>query len=119
MRLRLSLKTETDNYLQVEGVGHVGPIRRCLWTPGQTMTVLSPSHYQEYFPRTVVVMHEEKAYFVQIGTKAHNSKHLLDLLGIEGRKVASFTNVGGKFMRQGYEFIYARRDYVGDIADKF
>ena len=30
MQLTLALETQTDNYLQVEGVGHVGAIRICL-----------------------------------------------------------------------------------------
>ena len=107
MRLRLALETETENYLQVEGVRHVGPIRKFLWTPEQSMAILSPTHYLEYFPRTVFIMHEEKAYSVPIGTKANNSKHLLRLIGIEGRKLASFNNIGGNFIRQGYEFLYS------------
>ena len=50
MQLRLVLEIQTENYLRVEGVEHVGPIRRCLWTPAQTMAILSPTHYLQYFP---------------------------------------------------------------------
>jgi hypothetical protein len=39
MQLRLALETQTENFLQVEGVGHMGPIRRFLCTPTQSMAI--------------------------------------------------------------------------------
>ena len=117
MQLKLALETQTDNYLQVEGVGHVGAIRRCLWTPAQRMAILSPTHYMQFYPRTAFIMHEEKSYIVQVSTVANSSRQLLQRLGVEGRVIASFHNIGGNFVRNGYEFLYSRMDYVGTVQD--
>ena len=81
------------------------------------MAILSQSHYQQYFPNTSIVYHYEKAYVMQLKRKATNSKQLLHCLGTEARKVASFRNVNNSYVREGYEFIYSREDYVGNIED--
>ena len=62
-------------------------------------------------------MHEEKYYIVQVSTVANSSRQLLQRLGVEGRVIASFLNIGGNFVRNGYEFFYLRMDYVGTITD--
>ena len=77
MHLRLAIETNTDNYLDVEGVGHVGAIRRSPWTPTQRMAILSPTHYLQYYPKTAFVLHEDKSYIVQLSDVAHSSKDLL------------------------------------------
>ena len=117
MQLKLALETQTDNYLQVEGVGHVGSIRRCLWTPEQRMAILSPTHYMHFYSRTAFIMHEEKSYIVEVSTVANSSRQLLQRLGVEGRVIASFLKIGGNFVRNGYKFLYSRMDYVGNVQD--
>ena len=62
-------------------------------------------------------MHEEKSYIVQVSTVANSSRQLLQRLGAEGRVIASFHNIGGNFVRNGYEFLYSRMDYVGTVPD--
>ena len=117
MHLRLAIETNTDNYLDVEGVGHVGAIRRSLWTPTQRMAILSPTHYLQYYPKTAFVLHENKSYIVKLSEEAHSSKGLLRRLGNEGTVIAAFTNIGGNFVRMDYEFLYSRMDFIGNIAD--
>jgi hypothetical protein len=108
MQLTLAFETQSDNYVQVEGVEHVGAIRRCLWTPQQRMAILSPTHYMQFYPRTAFIMHEEKSYIVRVSTVANSSRQLLHRLGVEGQVIASFLNIGGNFVRNGYEFLYSR-----------
>ena len=105
MQLKLALETEIDNYLQVEGVGHVGAIRRCLWTPAQRRAILSPTHYMQFYPQTAFIINEEKSYIVRVSTVANSSRQLLHRLGVEGQVIASFLNIGGNFVRHGYEFL--------------
>ena len=62
-------------------------------------------------------MHEEKSYIVQVSTVANSSRQQLQRLGVEGRVIASFHNIGGNFVRNGYEFLYSRMDYVGTVHD--
>ena len=38
-------------------------------------------------------------------------------LGAEGNVIAAFPNIGGNFVKMGYEFLYSRMDFVGNIAD--
>jgi hypothetical protein len=83
----------------------------------QTMATLSPTHYLQYFPQTAFIIHEEKSCIVQVSTVANSSRQLLQRLGVEGRVIASFHNIGGNFVRNGYEFLYSRRDFVGNISD--
>ena len=98
MQLRLAIETNTDNYLHVEGVGHVGAVRRCLWTPTQRMAILSPTHYLQYYPKTAFVLHENKSCIVQLSDVANSSRGLLRRLGNEGNVIAAFTNIGGNFV---------------------
>ena len=69
--------------IHVEGVGHVGAVRRCLWTPTQHMAILSPTHYLQYYPKTAFVLHEDKSYIVQLNAVANSSRGLLRLLTLE------------------------------------
>ena len=117
MQLRLAIETITDNYLHVEGVGHVGAVRRCLWTPTQRMSILSPTHYLQYDPKTAFVLHEDKSYIVQLSAVANSLRGLLRRLGNEGNVIAEFQNIGGHFVKMGYEFLYSRMDFIGNIAD--
>ena len=117
MHLRLAIETNTDNFLDAEGVGHVGAIRRSLWTPTLHMAILSPTHYLQYYPKTAFVLHGDKSYIVKLSEVAHSSRSLLRRLGNEGTIVASFTNIGGNFVKLGYEFLYSRMDFIGNIAD--
>ena len=89
MHLRLAIETNTDNYLDVEGVGDVGAIRRCLWTPTQHMAILSPTHYLHYYPKTAFVLHGDKSYIVKLSEVAHSSRSLLRRLGNEGTVIAA------------------------------
>ena len=98
IHLWLTIETNTDNYLNVEGVGHVGAIRRSLWTPTQRMAILSPTHYLQYYPKTAFVLHEDMSYIVQLSEVAHSSRGLLRRLGNEGTVIASFTYIGGNFV---------------------
>jgi hypothetical protein len=110
MQLKLAQEPQTDNYLQVEGVEHVGAIARCLWTPTQTMAFLSPTHYLQYYPRTEFITHEEKSYIMKVSTVANSSRQLLQRLGVEERVIASFHNIGGNLVRNEYKFLYSRMD---------
>jgi hypothetical protein len=51
------------------------------------------------------------------GLYSNRSRQLLQRLGSEGRVIALFHNIGGNFVRNGYEFLYSRIDYVGNIPD--
>jgi hypothetical protein len=62
-------------------------------------------------------VHEENSYIVQVSKVANSSRQLLKRLGVEGRVIASFNNTGGNFIRFGYEFLYSRQDFVGNITD--
>ena len=81
------------------------------------MAILSPTHYLQYYPKTAFVLHEDKSCIVQLSEVAHSSKGLLRRLGNEGNVIAAFTNIGGNFVRMGYEFLYSRMDFIGNIAD--
>ena len=41
--------------LIVEGIGHVGALRRCLYIPSLTASLISLTHYLDYFPRHEVI----------------------------------------------------------------
>jgi hypothetical protein len=62
-------------------------------------------------------MHEKKSYIVQVSTVVNSSRQLLQRLGAEGRVIASFNNIRGNFIRFGYEFLYFRYNFVGNIVD--
>ena len=54
---------------------------------------------------------------MQISAVANSLRQLLRRLGVEGDVIAAFHNIGGNFVKMGYEFIYSRMNFVGNIAD--
>jgi hypothetical protein len=56
-------------------------------------------------------------FFKHFEGNATNSKRPLHILGTEARKVVSFRNVNNSYICEGYEFIYSREYYVGNIED--
>ena len=83
--------TVGDNrILEMHGLGHVGPLRKCIWAPNQEMSILSQTHYQRWFPNTVFVQYCNKAYIFRVDFPAANLQLLLGELSNSGRKIASF-----------------------------
>ena len=79
-----------NRILEMHGLGHVGPLRKCIWAPNQEMTILTQTHYQLWFPNTMFVQYCNKAYIIKVDSPAANSIMMLHELGHSGRKVASF-----------------------------
>ena len=93
-------------------LGHVGPLRKCIWAPNQEMPILSQTHYHRWFPNTVFVQYCNKAYIIRVDSLAANSLLMLHELGNSGRKVAFFVCYQGSYIRQGCRFIYDRQDWA-------
>ena len=44
----LGLTVGDNRILEMHGLGHVGPLRKCIWAPNQEMSILSQTHYQRW-----------------------------------------------------------------------
>ena len=110
--IALGLTVGDNRILEMHGLGHVGPLRKCIRAPNQEMTILSQTHYQRWFPNTMFVQYCNKAYSIKVDSPAANLIMMLHELGHSGRKVASFVCYQGSYIRQGYQFIYDRPDFA-------
>jgi len=108
----LGLTVGDNRILEMHGLGHVGPLRKCIWAPNQEMSILSQTHYQRWFPNTMFVQYCNKAYIIRVDSPAANSIMMLHELGHSGRKVASFVCYQGSYIRMIYQFIYDREDFA-------
>ena len=108
----LGLTVGNHRILEMHGLGHVGPLRKCIWAPNQEMSILSQTHYQRWFPNTMFVQYCNKAYIIRVDSPAENSIMMLHELGHSGRKIASFICYQGSYIRLGYQFIYDRDDLI-------
>ena len=105
--------TVGDNWtLKMHGLGHVGPLRKCIWAPTQEMLILTQTHYQRWFPNAMLVQYFNKAYIIKVAHPAFNSIEMPHKLGNSGRKVASFICHQGSYIRKGYQFICDKTDYA-------
>ena len=102
----LGLTVGDNRILEMYGLGHVGPLRKCIWAPNQEVSILSQSHYQRWFPNTLFVQYCNKAYIIRVDSLVANSLLMMHELSNSGRKVASFVCYQGSYIRQGYQFIY-------------
>ena len=110
--ISLGLIVGDNRILEMHGLGHVGPLRKCIWAPNQEMYILSQTHYQKWFLNTVLVQYCNKAYIIRVDSLAVNSLLMLHKLSNSGRKVAFFVCYQGSYIRQGYQFIYDRPDWA-------
>ena len=108
----LGLTVGDNRILEMHGLGHVGPLRKCIWASNQEMSILSQTHYQRWFPNTVFVQYCNNAYIIRVDSPAANLLMMLHKLSNSGRKVASFACYQGSYIRQGYQFMYDRPDWA-------
>ena len=73
----LGLAVGDNRILEMHGLGHVGPLRKCIWAPNQEMTIVSQTHYQRWFPNTMLVQNCNKAYIIKVDSPAANSIMML------------------------------------------
>jgi hypothetical protein len=86
----LGLTVGDNRILAMHGLGHEGPLQKCIWAPNQEITILSQTHYHRWFPNTMFVQYCNKAYIIRVNSPAANSIMMLHELGHSGRKIASF-----------------------------
>ena len=63
----LGLTVGDASTLEMYGLGHVGPLRKCIWAPNQETSILSQTHYQRWFPNTVFVQVLQQSIHLQSG----------------------------------------------------
>jgi hypothetical protein len=88
--IALGLIVGDNRTLEMHGLGHVGPLRKCIWAPTQEMSILSQTHYQRWFPNTMFVQYCNKAYIIKVESPAAKSIMMLHEMGHSGSKVAFF-----------------------------
>jgi hypothetical protein len=105
--LQYELQSGQRSTIDIHGVGHVGPLKRCLHAPGIPVSIFSPVHYTHWYPDSAFLYTASMAYVLDVDNPSQYGEDALGLLQAS-TVITTFQESRGIYRREDYEFIYWR-----------
>ena len=78
--LQYELQSGERSSITIHGVGHIGPLKRCIHAPDIPVSIFSPVHYLHWYPDTAFLYTASMAYILDVENPNQYGEDALSLI---------------------------------------